>query len=437
MKRGNDGQRPRTNKGLRSMKAGVVLTGAALLASTAYHVALADSYQAQPRQAVVSVERTPEDFAPVGIRLGAFNLLPEANLKEVYTDNVYRTQTSTKSDFISTVSPQLQLKSDWARHELNLLASADVYKYASHTAENHEDLNLAGDFRVDVMKDINFYGGAAYRQLHEDRGSPNDAAGLSPGKFNVESTNLGYFHQFNQLNFRLDGRADNYTYADVATSTGIVRQVDRNRLDTIGSFRVGYDTLTGWEPFVRVSYVNSDYRTSRDRNGFIKDSHGYEAVGGTAFDLTGIWVGEAFVGYVHRDFEDSRFKSVDDPSFGLALVGNVTPLTSVNAVVNRTIGDTTVNGSAASTNTFYGLSADTEMRRNFVVGVGANLLHSDFSGTSREDDVTTVSTRAKYYFARYFSVGPEIDYVTRDSQNSGGANDYDNWIFIIRLTGRI
>jgi hypothetical protein len=401
-------------------------------------MARADSYQAQPRQAVVNVERIPEEFAPVGVRLGAFNLLPEMNLKEAFTDNVFRTQNNTKSDFITTVSPQLQLKSDWARHEVNLLASADIYKYASETSENREDLNLAGDFRVDVMKDIAVYGGAAYRQLHEERGSPNDPAGsLSPPKYNVASTNLGYFHQFNQLNFRLDGRADSYTYADVSTPTGTIREVDRNRLDTVGSFRVGYDTLTGWEPFVRFSYINSDYRTSRDRGVFLKDSNGYEAVGGTAFNLKDIWAGEAFVGYVQRDFDDSRFKSVEDPTFGLALVANVTPLTSVNAVVNRTISDTTVNGASSSTNTYYGLSADHEMRNNWVVGVGANFLHSDFEGTQRQDDVTTVGTRAKYYFARYLSVGPEINYVTRDAQHSGGADDYDNWIFLIRLTGRI
>lgn len=421
----------------RLVHVGIGVTAAAIVL-TAPALAVADSYQAQPRQAVVNVERTPEDFAPVGVRLGAFNLLPETNLREVFTDNVYRTQNNTKSDLITTVSPQLQLKSDWARHEVNLLASADIYKYASHTSENREDLNLAGDFRVDVMKDINFYGGAAYRQLHEERGSPNDPAGsLTPPKFNVQSTNLGYFQQFNQLNVRLDGRADQYTYADVSTSTGTVRQVDRNRLDTVGSVRFGYDTLTGWEPFVRFSYINSDYRTSRDRNGFLKDSNGYEAVGGTAFNLSGIWAGEAFVGYVHREFEDSRFKTVEDPTFGLALVANVTPLTAVNAVVNRTISDTTVNGASSSTNTYYGLSADHELQRNLVIGAGANLLHSDFEGTNRQDDVTTLGTRAKYYFARYFSVGPEINYVTRDAQNSGGADDYDNWIFLIRLTGRI
>jgi hypothetical protein len=436
MHRGNNGQRART-AGLRTVQLGVILAGTALLASMT--PAFADSYQAQPQQAVVNTERTPEEFAPVGMRLGAFDLFPEMNVREAFSDNVFRTQNNTKSDFITTLSPQIQLKSDWARHALNLLASADVYKYADNSSENREDLNLAGDFRIDVMKDINFYGGAAYRQLHEERGNPNDpATSVSPPKYNVESANLGYYQQFNQLNVRLDGRADHYVYADVnTTSSGIVHQVDRNRLDTVGSVRVGFDTLTGWEPFARLSYINSDYDTSRDRGGFIKDSHGYEVVGGTAFNLNGIWAGEAFVGYFQRDFEDSRFKSVEDPTYGLALVANVTPLTSINAVINRTISDTTVAGSSSSTNTYYGLSADHEMMRNFVVGAGANLLHSEYDGIAREDDVTTIGTRAKYYFARYFSVGPEINYVTRDAQNSGGADDYNNWIFLIRLTGRI
>jgi hypothetical protein len=89
------------------------------------------------------------------------------------------------------------------------------------------------------------------------------------------------------------------------------------------------------------------------------------------------------------------------------------------------------------TNTFYGVSADTEVRRNLVLGAGANLTHTDYNGITREDDVTTLGTRARYFISTNFSLGPEISYVTRDAQQSGGQNDYQNWIFLLRLSGKI
>lgn len=421
----------------RSVGLGLLFCGAALAGWALPGPATAASYSVQPRQGVVSVERIPKEYEPVGVRLGVFNLNPSATVREAYNDNIFATQSGKLSDWITTVSPQVQLQSDWARHSIGFLANADINKYASHTSEDTDDFNLAMDGRLDVMRDTSVYAGTAYRQLHEPRTSPNNQDGLHPQKFWVWANNIGYSQSFSRVNLRVDGEADQYTYQNLETSTGTINEADRNHLNTFGTVRVGYDMLTGWEPFVRARAINDDYRTPTDRGGFNKDSSGYEVVGGSAFNFNDLYVGEAFVGYFQRDFSDSRFSTVEKPTFGIGLVANVTPLTAVNAVVNRSIGDTIVTGSSASVDTFYGLSAETEVRPNFVVGAGANLLHSAFNGIPRRDYVTTVDTRARYYLNRNLSVGPEIQYITRDAQNSGGADDFQNWIFLVQLTGRL
>lgn len=422
--------------GSNSMRVMLLLGGVVLVAGFA-QAARADSYSAQPRQQAVSVDRIPQEYQPTGMRLGAFDLFPQLDVSEAYSDNIYRTQTGKKGDFITTVSPNIRLQSDWARHELGVQAWGDIVNYNKHSSENHNNLNLAADGRLDIMRDMNVYAGAAYRQLYEDRGTPTDQNGTHPQKYNVASGNVGFFNQFNRLSVRLDGKFDQYTYGNLDSSTGLIRENDRDHADAQGIVRVGYEILTGWEPFVRYNYVDSDYRTAQDRNGVNKDSNGYEVDAGTAFNLNGIWAGEAFVGYMRRDFDDSRLSAVSDPTFGLALVANVTPLTTVKSSINRTVDPSITLGSSSLTDTSYGLSADTEVLRNFVVSAGGNYMTTDYNGIARTDDVTTVGTKAKYYFNRNFSVGPEISYITRDAQNSGGQNDYDNWIFLFRLTGRI
>jgi hypothetical protein len=419
-----------------SMRVIALIGGLALTAGLA-PMALADSYSAQPRQEVVSVDRIPQEYQPTGMRFGAFDLFPMLDLSEAYSDNIYRTQTDTRDDLVSTVSPSVRLQSDWSRHELGVQASAAMVNYLAHSAENHNNLNIAADGRVDIMHDMNAYAGASYHQLYEDRGTPTDQNGTHPQKYNLASGNAGFFNQFNRLSVRLDGKVDQYTYADLTTTTGIIRENDRDHADAQGTVRVGYEVLTGWEPFVRYNYVDSDYRTAKDRNGVNKDNNGYEVDVGTAFNLNGIWAGEAFAGYLTRDFDDRQLSSVSKPTFGLALVANVTPLTSIKSSINRTVDPSITLGSSSLTDTTYGISADTEMLRNFVVSAGGNYTQTDYNGISRTDDVTTVGTKAKYYLNHYFSVGPEISYVTRDAQNSGGQDDYNNWIFLLRLTGRI
>ncbi|MGE5539472.1 MAG: outer membrane beta-barrel protein [Gemmatimonas sp.] len=415
---------------------GIVLSGALAAALLLPGTASADSYAVQPKQGVVSVERIPKDYAPLGMRLGVFNLLPQADVVQTYTDNVFRTQSSKKSDMITTVSPLVQLQSDWPRHSLNFLASADMYRYWDHTSENHTNYALAADGRFDVQKDTQVYAGVGYRQLHEERGSPNDtASALEPPKYYDESVNVGAYQQFGQLNARVDLRGDYWNYDTIQTRTGPVAQVDRNRWDSQASLRVGYDLNNGWEPFVRGRYVNSDYNTARDRAGFDKDSDGYEVVGGAAFDLKGLWLGEVFAGYVQRSFDDARFKTVEEPTFGATVTWNVTPLTALNARVNRTISDTIVSGSSTEMDTFYSVGGDTEVQPNLVLGGTLSYLNSKFNGAVRQDDVYAAGVRARYFLNRNFSVGPEIQYVTRDSNIAG--TDYDNWIALIRLTGRI
>lgn len=397
----------------------------------------AASYSIQPRQGVVSVERVPEDYQAPGVRLGVFDLKPQGTVQETYNTNIFGTQSGAKGDWITTVLPQVQLQSDWARHSLGFLANASVNKYASHTDEDFDDFNLAVDGRLDVHEDSSLYGGMAYRQLHEPRTSPNNQDGIHPQEFWVWANNLGYFQSFGRLNLRLDGEADQYTYKELETSTGTISEVDRNRVDTTGSIRLGYDMLTGWEPFVRTRFIKSDYRTSVDRGGFQKDSDGYDVVGGSAFNFNNLYIGEAFLGYVQRSFADSRFSKVEKPTFGLGFVANVTPLTAINAVVNRSISDTIVSGSSTTTDTLYGLTADTEVRPNIVVSGGVNYLHSAYNGIARKDNVTTVDTKAKYFLNRNFSVGPEVQYITRDAQNSGGQDDFNDWLFIFGVTGRL
>ena len=103
--------------------------------------------------------RPRPDYDPVGARLGGFFLYPEMSVTEIYRDNIFYTENNKTDDFITVVSPKLNLKSNWNNHALNLFADMDAGFYASNSDENYTDLRAGANGRVDIQRDMNVSGG--------------------------------------------------------------------------------------------------------------------------------------------------------------------------------------------------------------------------------------------------------------------------------------
>ncbi len=122
----------------------------------------------------------PGPYDAKGLPLGGFRLFPTLGLDANYDDNVYRTQTGTKSDYYFLENPAFMLQSQWSRHELDLYAGYSAYQYSSRSSEDHNDWNVGGDGRLDVLRGIDLMGGASYAIEHEARTSP-DQPGYAKG----------------------------------------------------------------------------------------------------------------------------------------------------------------------------------------------------------------------------------------------------------------
>lgn len=91
-------------------------------------------------------------------------------------DNVFRTQTNEKSTALFTIAPAVDLKSQWSRHLLELVAGSKSYLFSSHGSENLTDWNVGGNGRLDIQRGSAVYAGGSYSKLHEISNSPD-----SPG----------------------------------------------------------------------------------------------------------------------------------------------------------------------------------------------------------------------------------------------------------------
>src|SRR3546814_3726913 len=109
----------------------------------------------------------------------------------------------------------MRFVSDWNNHALEFGASADAGRYADNSSEDYTDWGVGTSGRIDYTRATQFFGGAQYEGLHEDRGSPDGTAGEEPTLFERASLNLGTSHRFNRVTLTGEGRLIDLDFDDV------------------------------------------------------------------------------------------------------------------------------------------------------------------------------------------------------------------------------
>jgi hypothetical protein len=415
----------------RNRRMSTFVSGCALALLAAFSVAEA---QAQELERGVSVfERARPDYDPLGVRAGGFMVFPSIEIGEAYNDNIFATENDEEDDFITAVRPQVDVTSDWNRHEVSLQTGAEAGFYLDNDDENFVDYFALVDGRLDVVRETFLLGGVGFRHEHEDRGSPDDVAGEEPTEYDVYSANLGAFRGRGRISARVDGNVDRYDYQDVdAAGGGEIDQDDRDRTHYTLTGRVGYEYLPDVEAFVRVIGRMREY--DELEGGLDRDSTGYAAVIGTELDFTGKLSGEVFVGYQHTTYDDDTLNDIDGIAAGGSVLWNVTGLTSIRGFIEGSTEETTQAGASGYLALRAGASVEHELMRNVLLGAGITLGRDDYEGIDREDDIVIGNLSAKYLINRNFYAGAEFTHRTRSSDTP---DEYSQNIFLVRLGAQL
>ncbi len=387
-----------------------------------------------PGQTVL--ERPRPEYDPLGVGVGGFLLFPTLSIRQEFNSNVFATQSGTISDLITVFEPSLALRSNWNNHALEFFASAAIGRYWNETSENYEDFAFGTSGRLDVSRQMQIFAGASFRELHEDRGSPDDVGGREPAEYSMTTASLGVQHSFNRLSFRLDGVFDRFDFRDVpASGGGTIDRSGRDRNQYLVRLRSSYEFAPLREVYLLTSANWRDYRKSRDGSGFNRDSKGFEVAAGIEYDLTGVTFIDVFVGYRQQDYADGSLKTARGPSGGLKLTWNVTRLTTVTGALSREIEETTLAGSSSYFATKADLRVDHELLRNLIVSANLGYERNSFEGISRDDNYYRAGIGARYRIDRNFVLEGGYSFRTRDSDARN--SDFDENVFFMRVTGRL
>lgn len=211
--------------------------------------------------------------APAGLPWGSFRLYPSITLSHGLDSNLYGEARNETRGWVTTLTPAVEARSQWARHGLELSAGADLMRYPAHGAENTDDSWLKAAGHLDLSDSSRLFGQAYARRDHEERGSPESTSGETPTVYDTRGAVVGLNQRFGDLTVRLGLVRETL---DFDTPAGIVgTNDDRDRtLDSFG-LRLSYPVATGLSVFAQAATDTRNYDETTDDNGYARDSEGH------------------------------------------------------------------------------------------------------------------------------------------------------------------
>ena len=376
-------------------------------------------------------------------RIGSLLAYPEIVLTGMADDNVYSTQTDEIRDEALILSPALWLQSNWQRHFLALNASADIARYDTQHTEDTNDYRVSGEGRYDITSDSNVYGGARFAREHEDRESPDSRNGLEPTKYKAARAYAGAFHQAGRLMLRGALNVLSLDFNDVpfvmgSGAIGIINNDDRDRTQTSGGVRVGYELTERVVPFVQASADHRRYKSSVDDLGVHRDSHGQRLIAGVRTFSPGIFKLEAFAGRMQQNYDDAQLADVHQPTYGGSFVWNLGERTTLSGSMDRTVEETTVFApgtpvvpASSYVNTYGQLDVHHRFTPRFLMYGFGSLSRAAYQGIERNDDYLGAGFGGVYRVAQHMYI--DLTYQHRKLNSSDPTEDFRRNMVFARL----
>ena len=413
----------------------------------------------------VPVHRRPraeeDPYAPVGIRGGSFTFYPAVELTGGYDSNPLR-RTDGPGAGTYSVAPELVVKSEWQRHQLNAELRGSYTGYSRSFGDsasdpagcgcvgvaadtvaltnsgipnslNRPDFNAKVTGRLDTYQGSHADGEARFIVGTDNPGSPNITAGLTRIPIYTQvGTTLGYTHNINRLDLTLKGGIDRVAYQPSSLTDGTsTTNDDRDFNAYSAAFRAGYQLRPGVEPFAEISADQRVHDQVFDRNGLQRDSNGVTGRLGTTFELTRQLVGEVSGGYTNRQYKDTSLPTVAGFVADATLVWNASALTTYRLAAKSSTDESILADVSGALRRDFTVGVDQSFRR-WLIGsfnAGAGFDHYIANGPSREDQRFFLSAALVYKMSRELQLKGEVRHEWLTS-TAAGVN-YNADIFLI------
>ena len=380
------------------------------------------------------LRRTIEDepYAPVGVRVGSFDVKSSAEVSYGYDDNPFRIAGGPGSSF-AQIRGAVETKSNWARHELATELRGAFTDYLQVSGNDRPEAEGILRGRIDVTSASRIELDVRAALTTEAAGSPDAVTSARrPPNIYTFGGNAGYFQRFNRLELGLRGNVERSLYQDAELLNGDILDLsDRNYTAYGVALRGTYEVTPGIKPFIEAGVDRRVFDHDVDFSGVRRGSDGWMARAGFQFERERLLTGEISAGYAARRYEDPTLDDISGLIFDASMVWTVSGLTKVRLAANSEIGETTLPGASGVFQRQASIEIEHAFRRWLIGTAGVAYGQEDYRGAGRRDDKLTLAASLSYFFNRYAALKGEVR--REDLRSTEPGNDYTANIVMIGL----
>lgn len=375
-------------------------------------------------------------YAPIGLRLGTFTVLPSLQQSIGYDTNPEQiVNRSAKGSVALRTEGDLNFRSNWSAHELAGEMRGAYLNYPDNQDANRPNGSGNVRLRLDANRDTRIDVEGRFLIDTQRAGSPDLTAAVA-GRPIIASygTTVGVTETFNRLQVSLRGLIDRSEFEDARLTNGtVLSQADRN-LNQYGlRLRAAYEISPVISPFVDVLANTRVYDWRIDSNGIRRDSDGVTLTAGAAFALTRLLSGEIGAGFEHRTYSDPTLRDLTAPVVNASLIWTASPLTTVRLTAATGIIETSLPGSSGVRTQVGTLEVQHDLFRNLSLTVAGSYLTSDYDRLAISESGFSTTARLDYRFNRWLTMRGSYIYQQIDSSTSGASFSSNTWLLGLRV----
>ncbi|MDP3897442.1 MAG: outer membrane beta-barrel protein [Mesorhizobium sp.] len=341
-------------------------------------------------------------YAPIGLRLGTFNVLPTLETGVTWTSNA-NYSTTPKAAFLSETTLRLNAVSDWSRHSAIINAFGTYRRTISGEEVNDPSAGIDATFNLDIKEDLRGTARLGYALKRESADSPVVLpVTVSRPLSQTLTGSLGIEKDVGKFRFAVTGDVERIAYGDAELGGGgVLSQRERNATLFTGTLRAGYEISPAITPFAEIELGRRVYDVKIDSNGYARSADRLAARIGTELSLGEKLQGELSAGWINESFDDALLNDISGLSANAELNWSPERGTTVGLNASTTVEGSTTAGESGSLLYSGNLTLAREIRANLTLNTSVGAAFRDYAGSSDNDLTFNAEAGLTWWLNRY------------------------------------
>jgi hypothetical protein len=417
----------------------IIVIGFSILGLGGVHSA----YAADPMASMPVLERSFKDFAPIGFKLGTFDVFPNLDTSVEYTSNTLQSDNNEESESIYRARAGVNGRSVSGRLTTDISGFIERLDYQK--TDGFDQVNFLANAKTEytISPVASVSGEIDIERKHQTRYQ----AGTIASAFDpIQIDEYGFLTSLmlnpGSIKWTASAEYENISHEDTvlnATGTPLI-QSDRDRsLYSLG-LRANFEKFStqqdvGFTPFLGIKTTRTVFErrnfdtTTNQFSGIDQSNTRYSLSGGIDMKTKGKWRGSASFGYGLSNPDDDRLDKQGASVVDIDLTYLYSPLTNFIFEAERFFTDDTDSADSTLETRLSGRVVH-ELTRQWILSTGISYVNREFGG-NLEDDTIEGNIGFTHLINNRFAVDGDVKYISRESNQQNG--DYDETRAMIRL----